>query len=68
MHQIVDLSKYSIKLDSLNNKWIKVDKCLLKEKRFKSLKIGDYIQIERKKNGIICDIRKIDTIEVSIRW
>jgi hypothetical protein len=69
MNQIADISKYSFKLDFLNNKWMKVDKCLIKEKRFKSLKIGDFIQIiERKENGTIIDIRKIDTIEVSIRW
>ena len=73
MNRIVEISKYAIKFDNLNNDWQKVDKALLKKDAFKCLKIGDYVQVlerstNKGKRQVIKDIRKLDTIEVSIRF
>jgi hypothetical protein len=62
MAQIVALSKYGFKVDSLKNEWEKVDKSLLKRDCFLQLQKGDSINIvARNKEGFIMEFNKEPT-------
>lgn len=61
MSQIVAMSKYGFKLDSLKNQWEGVDKCLLKREIFLNLKKGDLIEVlERNKSNFIIEFKVLN--------
>lgn len=58
MSNIVLLSKYGFKLDSLKSDWVKCDKSLLKSERFAQLRKGmDIDVVEKNKQDFVLNFR-----------
>ena len=67
MANIVALSAWGFKLDSLKNEWTKVDKSLLNREIFLSLKKGDEIEITRTNDkGFVLEFTKSKKEDVNL--